>query len=52
MACTWAVESIVTSHLTKQLAYLEAIADKEAYDAVHSIFADEEHHRDVGDIEC
>jgi ubiquinone biosynthesis monooxygenase Coq7 len=51
MACTWAVESIVTSHLKKQLEYLEAVADKEAYDAVYSILADEEHHRDVGDME-
>ena len=51
MACTWAVESIVTSHLKKQLVYLESIGDKEAYIAVHSILADEEHHRDIGDVE-
>lgn len=51
MACTWAVESIVTSHLREQLVYLEAIGDTEAYQAVHSILADEEHHRDVGNIE-
>lgn len=51
MACTWAVESIVTSHLKKQLVYLESIGDKEAYNAVHSILEDEEHHRDVGDVE-
>ena len=51
MACTWAVESIVTAHLEKQLIYLKSIGDKEAYDAVHSILEDEEHHRDVGEFE-
>lgn len=51
MACTWAVESIVTGHLKKQLVYLGSIGDKEAYNAVHSILADEERHRDIGDIE-
>lgn len=48
MACTWAVESIVSSHLVEQLAYLESIGDTRAYAAVHSILEDEQHHRDVG----
>ena len=48
MACTWAVESIVTGHLKKQLQYLEKTGDKAAYNAVRSILEDEEHHRDVG----
>ena len=48
MACTWAVESIVTSHLEKQLQYLKNTGDNEAYKAVKSILEDEEHHRDVG----
>lgn len=51
MACTWAVESIVTEHLKNQLTYLNNINDKEAYNAVHSILEDEEHHRDTGDIQ-
>ncbi|HVK56726.1 MAG TPA: demethoxyubiquinone hydroxylase family protein [Burkholderiales bacterium] len=51
MACTWAVESIVTKHLVEQLAYLELIGDFHAYDAVNSILKDEEHHRDVGNAE-
>ena len=51
MACTWAVESIVTAHLEKQLIYLRSIGDKEAYDAVNSILEDEEHHRDIGEFE-
>ena len=51
MACTSAVESVVTSHLKKQLVYLESIGDKEAFQAVHSILEDEEHHRDVGNAE-
>jgi len=48
MACTWAVESVVTEHLKKQLIYLSAKDDKEAYNAVYSILEDEEHHRDTG----
>ena len=51
MACTWAVESIVTGHLKKQLIYLEKSGDKAAYTAVQSILGDEEHHRDVGQNE-
>ena len=51
MACTWAVESVVTEHLEKQLIYLDKIGDKEAYNAVKAILADEEHHRDIGDQE-
>ncbi len=51
MACTWAVESVVTEHLKQQLIYLEKAGDREAYVAVHSILADEEHHRDIGDQE-
>jgi 3-demethoxyubiquinol 3-hydroxylase len=48
MACTWAVESVVTEHLEQQLIYLKKIEDLKAYEAVHSILADEEHHRDMG----
>jgi ubiquinone biosynthesis monooxygenase Coq7 len=48
MACTWAVESVVTSHLYNQLAYLESREDIEAFSAVQSILEDEEHHRDTG----
>jgi ubiquinone biosynthesis monooxygenase Coq7 len=51
MACTWAVESVVTNHLQNQLVYLDKIKDLKAYNAVHSILADEEHHRDTGNIE-
>ena len=51
MACTWAVESIVTNHLQNQLVYLEKIQDDKAYNAVNSILEDEQHHRDMGDIE-
>lgn len=48
MACTWAVESVVTTHLVAQLDYLKSINDVEAYQAVKSILEDEEHHRDTG----
>lgn len=51
MACTWAVESVVTEHLEQQLAYLQKIGDTGAYEAVHSILSDEEHHRDMGERE-
>lgn len=51
MACTWAVESIVTGHLKEQLIYLEKAGDKAAYEAVHLILEDEEHHRDIGDAQ-
>lgn len=48
MACTWAVESVVTEHLRNQLEYLQEKDDAEAYNAVRSILDDEEHHRDTG----
>ena len=48
MACTWAVESVVTEHLKKQLEYLAKNNDTQAYEAVDSIILDEEHHRDTG----
>lgn len=48
MACTWAVESVVTGHLERQLVYLEKAGDKEACNVVQAILEDEEHHRDVG----
>ncbi len=48
MACTWAVESVVISHLHNQLEYLESKNDTAAYEAVNSILADEEKHRDTG----
>lgn len=48
MACTWAVEAVVTDHLHNQLTYLDDIGDREAYDAVQSILKDEQHHRDTG----
>ncbi len=48
MACTWAVESVVTEHLKNQLAYLAEKNDTAAYEAVNSILQDEEHHRDTG----
>ena len=51
MACTWAVESVVTEHLKQQLIYLEKIGDIKAYEVVHSILTDEEHHRDIGEQE-
>lgn len=48
MACTWAVESVVSDHLHNQLEYLKGKDDTEAYEAVKSILEDEEHHRDTG----
>ncbi len=51
MACTWAVESVVVSHLHNQLAYLHGKNDHEAHHTVHSILQDEENHRDVGGAE-
>jgi ubiquinone biosynthesis monooxygenase Coq7 len=47
MACTWAVESVVTEHLESQLLYLEKIGDTAAVETVREIINDEEHHRDV-----
>jgi ubiquinone biosynthesis monooxygenase Coq7 len=48
MACTWAVESVVTEHLKNQLVYLTEKNDTAAYQAVNSILQDEQHHRDTG----
>ena len=51
MACTWAVESVVASHLHHQLAYLEDKKDRAAYETVKAIVEDEENHRDIGSAE-
>lgn len=51
MACTWAVESVVTEHLIEQLEYLESKSDQSAYDAVSKILQDEQNHRDLGEKE-
>jgi 3-demethoxyubiquinol 3-hydroxylase len=51
MACTWAVESVVVSHLYQQLDYLKGKNDLAAYDTVKSILDDEESHRDMGRAE-
>ena len=51
MACTWAVESVVSEHLKGQLQYLSEKNDKEAFDAVNSILEDEQNHRDLGSRE-
>ena len=48
MACTWAVESVVTDHLKAQLVYLASKNDQSAYEAVNSILEDERNHRDLG----
>ncbi len=48
MACTWAVESVVITHLENQLIYLSDNEDISAYDAVNSILDDEKNHRDIG----
>lgn len=48
MACTWAVESVVSEHLKSQLLYLKKCNDSHAYSAVEAILEDEEHHRDTG----
>lgn len=48
MACTLAVESVVSEHLKNQLAYLKQKDDQAAHDAVNAILSDEEHHRDTG----
>jgi ubiquinone biosynthesis monooxygenase Coq7 len=47
MACTAAVETVVTRHLEAQLDVLGRLPDEEAYAAVQSILADEEEHRDA-----
>ncbi|MGF6149784.1 demethoxyubiquinone hydroxylase family protein [Pseudomonas fluorescens] len=51
MACTWAVESVVVSHLKNQLSYLESRNDLAAWETVQSILEDEENHRDTGRVE-
>lgn len=48
MACTAAVETVVTEHLVEQLRFLESADDWEAAEAVRSIVADEEDHKAVG----
>ena len=48
MACTAAVETVVTEHLVEQLRFLESAGDWEAAQAVRSIVADEEDHKAVG----
>ena len=47
MACTAAVESVVTRHLQSQLDFLVRENDKAAYTAVSSILQDEQAHRDA-----
>jgi len=47
MACTAAVETVVTRHLEQQLDVLDRIGDHEARTAVQAILADEEEHRDT-----
>lgn len=37
MACTWAVESVVTEHLKSQLSHLGSKQDVDAYNAVHPL---------------
>ncbi|MGH8617987.1 MAG: demethoxyubiquinone hydroxylase family protein [Burkholderiales bacterium] len=51
MACTWAVESVVVTHLHEQLSYLESKQDYDALKAVQSILDDEKNHRDIGQNE-
>lgn len=46
MACTAAVETVVTRHLQQQLGVLKQWPDTAAHDAVNSILEDEEAHRD------
>jgi ubiquinone biosynthesis monooxygenase Coq7 len=48
MACTAAIETVVTGHLVEQLAFLESQGDMEAVAAVQSIVSDEEEHKAVG----
>ncbi len=47
MACTAAVETVVTGHLAAQLEVLRAERDLAACRAVESILQDEETHRDI-----
>ena len=48
MACTAAVESVVTAHLERQMAFMQASGDEEAYSAVRSILAEELEHQEAG----
>ncbi len=48
MACTAAVETVVTSHLAHQLVALDAASDTAAWTAVNSILADEQEHQATG----
>jgi 3-demethoxyubiquinol 3-hydroxylase len=48
MACTAAVETVVTGHLIKQTDQLRSEQDFEALSAVESIVAEELEHREVG----
>jgi ubiquinone biosynthesis monooxygenase Coq7 len=48
IACTAAVETVVTRHLVEQLAFLESQGDTEAAAAVQSIVSEEEEHKAVG----
>lgn len=48
MACTAAVETVVTSHLDHQLIQLQATGDTDAWSAVDAILADEREHQATG----
>ena len=48
MACTAAVETVVTGHLVEQLSFMEAQGDLEAHAAVSSIVAEELEHQEAG----
>lgn len=48
MACTWAVESVVITHLHNQLEYLSSKDDSAALAVVKAILEDEVNHRDTG----
>ncbi|HEX7026574.1 MAG TPA: demethoxyubiquinone hydroxylase family protein [Gammaproteobacteria bacterium] len=48
MACTAAVETVVTGHLIKQMEALRRDGDIEALRAVEAIVAEEAEHREVG----
>ncbi len=48
MACTAAVETVVTEHLVEQLDIMEACGDSKAHYAVSSIVRDEQQHQQVG----
>ena len=47
MACTAAVETVVTRHLKDQIVELRTAGDGQALAAVGAIVRDEEHHRDA-----